>query len=226
MPSWEDDYPDEIGSWSADYVSVAVLDSMRTSHQLGIFMRLDTEPPLHIWMGVGDIPAGFDGVDPDGTVYLGGGRLLNIPSLEVLCNGQSGSAVFGISGIDPATALEVLDAMPPVRNKEVVIGLTTLDDYYQPNSSIIPVWIGRASHPKESSAPVAAGENPATTLALAVVTGDDTRSRPSSSLWSPAHQTALWRRFFPTPELQAANPRDRCCDQTPRLARGVAPVWP
>jgi hypothetical protein len=224
--SWEVDYAGEIGSWSAEYLPPAVIDGMRTSHQLGVFFRMDTNPPLHIWMGVSDIPAGFDGIDPDGTVYLGGGRLLNVPSLEVLCNGQSGSVVFGISGIDPATASEVLDTMPDVRGKEVTIGLTTLDDYYQPTTAIIPVWTGKASHPKESSAPVAGDENPVTTLSLAVVTGNDTRSRPSASLWTAAHQTALWRQFFPTAPEQAANPRDRCCDQTSRLARGVAPVWP
>lgn len=224
--AWEDDFTDLIGSWTAAYVPANVIESMRSSHQLGIFFRLDTEPALHIWMGVSDIPAGIDGVDPDGTVYLGGGRLLSVPSLEVLCNGQSGSAVFGISGIDPATAADVLDNMPDVRRKAVMIGLTTLDDYFQPNSSIIPVWSGTASHPKESSAPVAGDENPVTTLGLAVVTGNDTRSRPSASMWTSAHQAALWRQFFPTPELQAANPRDRCCDQTARLARGVAPVWP
>lgn len=226
MPSWEDDFTDLIGSWTADYVPAAVIERMRTSHQLGVFFRMDTDPPLHIWMGVSDIPAGFDGIDPDGTVYLGGGRLLNVPSLEVLCNGQSGSVVFGISGIDPATASEVLDAMPSVRGKQVVIGFTTLDDHYQPTTVIIPAWSGTASHPKEGSAPVAGDENPVTTLSLAVVTGNDTRSRPSASLWTAAHQTALWKQFFPTAPEQAANPRDRCCDQTARLARGVAPVWP
>ncbi len=77
---------------------------MRGSHQLGLFLRIDTDPGLHIYFGVNDIPLGFDSIDPDGTVYLGGGRLIGIPSLEILVNGTSAAVDFTISGIDPATA--------------------------------------------------------------------------------------------------------------------------
>jgi len=211
--AWMDTYAAQIGSWRADYVSAEVITSMSSSHQLGIFFYMATDPALHIWMGVNDIPAGIDGVTADGTVFLGGGRLLNVPSLEVLCNGQSGSVSFGISGIDPATAAEVMAAMPPVRGKQVMIALTTLDQYYQPTASLIPVWSGTASHPSEESAVVAGEDNPNVTLSLAVISGNNTRSRPSGSLWSSAHQKALY-------------PTDLGCDHTSRIARGVAPAWP
>jgi hypothetical protein len=211
--AWQDTYAAQIGSWTADYVPAAVLEAMSSSHVLGIFFYMATEPALHIWMGVNDIPAGIDGVTPDGTVFLGGGRLLNIPSLEVLCNGQSGSVSFGISGIDPATAAEVLAAMPPVRGKKVMIALTTLDQYYQPTASLIPVWSGTASHPTEESGVVPGDANPTVSLSLAVISGNNTRSRASGSLWSSAHQKADY-------------PTDRGCDQASRIARGVAPTWP
>ncbi|MER8959297.1 hypothetical protein [Mesorhizobium sp. M0701] len=204
---------DLIGSYSVQYVPQAVLDTMATSHILGIFFRLDTEPGLHIWAGVNDIPAGFDSIDPAGTVYLGGGRLLNIPTLEVLVNGQAGSVEFGLSGIDPDTALRVLDELPDVRGKDLKIGFTTLDQYYQPNSDIIGLWTGTASHPTESSPAVSGAESPTTTLSLAVVSGTNTRSRAALSLWSMPHQKALY-------------PTDRFCDNTARQARGVAPAWP
>ncbi|TIP07812.1 hypothetical protein [Mesorhizobium sp.] len=186
---------------------------MATSHQLAIFFRLDTDPGLHIWVGINDIPAGFDSIDPDGTVYLGGGRLLNIPTLEVLVNGQSSSAEFGLSGIDPDTALKVIDNLPDVRGKDVKIGFTTLDKHYQPVTSIIALWTGTASHPTESSPLVPGTESPTTTISLAVVSGTNTRSRASQVLWSGPHQKALY-------------PTDKGCDGTARLARGVAPAWP
>lgn len=207
--AWED----LIGSYSQEYVPQAVLDRMATSHILGIFFRLNTDPGLHIWAGVNDIPAGFDSLDADGTVYLGGGRLLNIPTLETLVNGQSSSVEFGLSGIDPDTAMNVLDNMPDVRGKDIKIGFTTLDDYYQPTGPIIALWTGTASHPTESSPPVTGTENPTTTITLAVVSGTNTRSRASQVLWSSPHQKEL----FPT---------DKFCDGTARLARGVAPPWP
>ncbi|TIX71694.1 MAG: hypothetical protein E5V25_07850 [Mesorhizobium sp.] len=206
-------WQDLIGSYSLEYVPQVVLDSMATSHILGIFFRLETDPGLHIWAGVNDIPAGFDSIDEDGTVYLGGGRLLNIPALEVLVNGQSSSVEFGISGIDPSTAQKVVDTMPDVRGKDIKIGFTTLDQYYQPTSSIVALWTGTASHPTESSPPVTGGEDKKTTLSLAVVSGTNTRSRASQVLWTPAHQKALY-------------PTDEFCSGVARLGRGVAPAWP
>ncbi|TIR34578.1 MAG: hypothetical protein E5X35_07650 [Mesorhizobium sp.] len=206
-------WQDLIGSYSLEYVPQAVLDSMATSHILAIFFRLDTDPGLHIWAGVNDIPAGFDSIDEDGTVFLGGGRLLNVPALEVLVNGQSSSVEFGISGIDPSTAQKVVDTMPDVRGKDIKIGFTTLDQYYQPTSSIVALWTGTASHPTESSPPVTGGEDKKTTLSLAVVSGTNTRSRASQVLWTPAHQKALY-------------PTDEFCSGVARLGRGVAPAWP
>ncbi|MCF6120905.1 hypothetical protein L2449_29190 [Mesorhizobium muleiense] len=186
---------------------------MAGSHILGIFFRLETDPGLHIWAGVNDIPAGFDSIDPDGTVYLGGGRLLNIPTLEVLVNGQSSSVEFGIAGIDPSTAQKVVDTMPDVRGKDLKIGFTTLDQYYQPMSSIVALWTGTASHPTESSPPVTGGEDKKTNLSLAVVSGTNTRSRSAQVTWTPAHQKALY-------------PTDEFCSGVARLGRGVAPPWP
>ncbi|ULJ73587.1 hypothetical protein [Rhizobium gallicum] len=190
-----------------------VVEAMRGSHQLGIFLRVDTDPALHMWFGVHDIPAGFDSIDPDGTVYLGGGVLMGVPTLEVLVNGTADSVDFTVSGIDPATGGKMLDSLPPVRGKLVQLGLTTLDQYYQPMSSIIPIWTGTASHPSESSPVVKGNESPSLTLALSVVSGETTRSRPSRSLWSGPHQKAI-------------SPTDLFCDGTARLSRGVQPVWP
>lgn len=206
-------WQDYIGSYSIEYVPPAVIEAMSGSHLLGVFFRLDTDPGLHIWTGVNDIPAGFDSIDPDGTVYLGGGRLLNVPNLEVLINGQSSSTEFGITGIDPDTAQRAIDSIPDVRGKEVKIGLTTLDQYYQPMSSIISVWSGTASHPTEAIQPVAGTEQPTVSLSLAVVAGNNTRSRAALTLWSSAHQKADY-------------PTDQFCDNTSRQSRGIAPAWP
>ncbi|RVG30795.1 hypothetical protein [Sinorhizobium meliloti] len=196
-----------------DWVPANVINAMRGSHQLGLFLRIDTDPGLHIYFGVNDIPLGFDSIDPDGTVYLGGGRLIGIPSLEILVNGTSDAVDFTISGIDPATGSRMLDSIPPVRGKAVQMGLTTLDEYFQPMSKIIPIWSGIASHPKEARPPIREGETATLALSLAVVAGENTRSRPARALWSDAMQKAI-------------SPTDDFCKQVARLARGVQPVWP
>lgn len=195
------------------YVPSIVIEEMRGSHQLGLFLLIDTDPALHIYFGVNDIPIGFDSIDPDGTVYLGGGRLIGIPSLEVLVNGTSDAVDFTVSGIDPATGAKMIDSIPPVRGARVQMGLTTLDQYYQPMTKIIPIWTGTASHPKETRPARKEGENATLSLSLAVVAGENTRSRPSRSLWSDAMQKAF-------------APSDDFCKQTARLSRGIQPVWP
>ena len=191
-----------------------VIEATRYSHQLGIFMHLATTPPFRVWCGVNDIPAGFDSIDADGVVYLGAGRLIGIPTLELLVNGAAGSVDFTLSGIDPATGAALLDSIPAVRGVDFYIGLTTLDDYFQPMSAIIPIWQARASHVGESSQTVTGETNPTLSLALSVVTGEPTRSRPSRAIWSAAMQKT------------AVSSTDRFCDNTARYARGVQPVWP
>lgn len=194
--------------WVPDHI----IEELRGSHQLGIFLRIDTDPALHIWFGVNDIPAGFDSVDPEGTVYLGGGRLIGLPTLEVLVNGTADSVEFTLSGIDSSTAAKTMESIPAVRGANVTLGITTLDQYFQPMSAIIPIWEGTASHTGEASPTATGDQSPSITLSLTVVTGEATRSIPARTLWSGAQQKAL-------------SSTDRFCDETARLDRGVQPSW-
>lgn len=190
-----------------------VIAEMRHSHNLGIFMRVGTSPPLHLWMGVNRVPIGFDSIDPDGTIYVGGGQLVGIPSLEVLINGVSDAVEFSVSGVDALTGSRMIDSIPPVRGCLVHIGITTLDKYNQPMTKPIPVWLGTASHVSETRSPANDGSPITLALSLSVVTGENTRSRASQALWSSAHQKALY-------------PTDLFCDNTGSLSRGVQPTWP
>lgn len=194
------------------YVPDAVVERLSYSHLLGIFMLVNSDPALHLYFGANDIPANFDGMDPSGTVYLGGGRLNGIPTLEVLVNGTADSVQFTMSGVDPATGAKVLDELPDVRGADIMIGLTTLDDYYQPMTDPIPIWSGMGSHVSEASGAVGPTEKPSLDLALTAVAGESTRSRAARVLWSPPHQKAI-------------SPTDKFCDETARLARGVQPTW-
>lgn len=196
-----------------DFYPSDIIEETRGSHQLGIFLRIGTTPPLHMWFGVNDIPARYDSIDPEGTVYMGGGKLVGIPTLEILVNGTADSVDFTLSGIDPVTGSKALDSLPSdLRGAPVQLGFTTLDQYYQPMSAILPVWTGTASHPGEQSPARASGEKATLNLSLAVVSGEATRSRAARTFWSSAHQKAI-------------SPTDKFCDGTSRLARGVQPTW-
>ncbi|TWD58079.1 hypothetical protein FB480_101834 [Agrobacterium vitis] len=200
-------------TYSVNYVPTVVTDALSGSHQLGIFMNIQTDPALHLWFGVNDIPAQIDSLDPSGTTYLGGGYLNGLPTLETQINGTSDSIELTLSGIDPKTGSALKNSIPPVRGCEIYIGLTTLDQYYQPMSDIIPIWQGKASHAAVESPPVSGVENRTLSLSLICTTGSDTRSRPSYARWSDA-------------QIQAEHPGDLFGQQTSRLARGVQPPWP
>lgn len=211
----------------ADWVPANVIERLRGSHMLGVFLHIELDPPLRIWLGMNDIPAGIEGVDPTtNEIYLGGGRLLGIPDLEVLINGQAEQVEFTLSGLTPEMVAELdIDAVD-LRGVVVRVGMTTLDDYYQPMSAIIPFWSGVAYGASETSPPVAGSQNYSSTVALGAEAGNMTRSRNAAILWSHPQQLAVWAEFFPTPESQAANPADQFCAGTARLARGVQPTWP
>lgn len=197
-----------------DWVPPHVIERLRGSTSVGIFVYADFDPPLRLWFGVNDVPIGMQAVDPsNGQTYLGGGRLQGVPELEVLINGIADRVEFSVSGIDPDEMAKINPEDLEVRGREIYVGITTLDDYHQPMSEIIPLWDGAASFVRQVMPPVAGTESPSVTLTLSVGGGNTTRARNSASLWSSVHQRAL----FPT---------DAFCDGTARLARGVAPAWP
>ncbi len=131
----------------------------------------------------------------------------------MLVNGTADSVEFTLSGIDTTTAAKTIDSLPVVRGAAVQMGITTLDQYFQPMSDIIPIWTGTASHVGEQSPATPSGQSVTLTLSLAVVAGEATRSRGARSVWSTPHQKAI-------------SPTDKFCDGVSRLARGVQPVWP
>lgn len=194
-----------------------VCEEMRGSHLLGVFIHIDTDPePTRVWLGVNDIPAGITSVDPTNQEkYLGGGWLREVPNLEILLNGRAERADFVLSGIKPGDVAEVDfdDLTLKIRGKKFRIGITTLDQFYQPMSDIIPLLTGKVSHPTESSPTVSGQDIPTVSLGLSVGFGSTTRDRSSQVLWSTPHHKAK----FPT---------DKFCDQTARLERGSNPSWP
>lgn len=197
------------------YVPDEVIEALRSSHTLGIFMRIDTTPTGRFWMGTSDIPIKFKGtsIEADGGTYIGGGVLGGIPTLEALINDVAERVEFQMSGLTQDQSAIFNANVPEVRGKKVHVGFTVLDTDYKPVSDIIPIWTGSASFFSERSPPVGSTETPLITMALSVASGAVTRSRPSASLWSHAHQQALY-------------PTDDFCKGTARLARGVAPSWP
>lgn len=194
-------------------ISNAIIDALRGDHILGIFVYCEFEPqPLALWFGTNDIELGIESI-VNGVRFQGGGVLQGVPELEVLVNGIADRVEFTLAGIDPSSLDRYEIEQYRVRGAPVYVGITCLDEYYQPVAPIQPLWDGRASFVRETMPPVSGEESPSVALMLSVGSGVTTRARASASIWSSAHQRALY-------------PTDAFCDGTARLARGVSPTWP
>jgi hypothetical protein len=192
----------------------AIINQLKAGDvNLGIFFTLKTTPPLNFWLGTADIIAGIDSVTPDGTLFLGGGRLIGVPTLEQLVNGKSDKVIFTISGVDAATGQTVLDTMPDVRYKNLFISITTLDTYFQPVNKPVPLWKGYASHQTKHISSVSGNDARTMSIDLTVVAGNNTRARSAQALWSYSQQLAK-------------HPGDLFCKNTGRIGRGFETTWP
>lgn len=179
-----------------------------------VFFRLATDPPLRLWCGINDIPIELVNVDAAGAVYLGAGRLLNVPDLEVLINGIADRVEFYLPGVSVENANRVAAAAPEIQGLPVHVGVATLDDRYQPVTNIIPVWYGLADlwamkQPLSSDR----DQPPSRTLVLSVGSGRTGRARARRASYTPAQQKLVY-------------PTDKFCDFTPRYTTLYEVVWP
>ena len=70
--------------------------------RLGLFLRLDIDPPLRCWLGDGPIKPGITVYDATDEKYFGYGKLLGMPSFQQLINGAGERIDISLSGVDPA----------------------------------------------------------------------------------------------------------------------------
>ncbi len=196
------------------YVSEELLAEFRKSRVIGIFLRIGSTPPLHMWFGVNDVKAGILVKDPDGTIYLGGGRFTKVPEFEVLINGIAERIDFSLSA-DEQAILDVInhEDFPDLKGAEVDLGVCGIDQYYQIVGHILPLWNGKISFFYERSEGVNAQEVPQRMIGISVGAGNVARKRGAAATWS----AAIHRLLHPT---------DAFFDNMARLARGVQPAWP
>jgi hypothetical protein len=197
------------------YVSGTVVSALRQSVNLGIFFRLATTPAaLRLCLGVNDVPIGIESVDPDGSVYVGAGRLIGIPQLEVLLNGLADRIEFYVDGVSNDDLVNLAPAAASVKGKAVTVGIATLDKRFQPTTNIIPLWSGFADFWSMQRKVQPIGEtNPSQMIALSVGTGDLARSRSRRSYWTSAQQKAV-------------SATDEFCDRVARYSSTYEVTWP
>lgn len=196
------------------YVPDATVAALRGNSSIGIFFRLGTSPALHLAFGINDIPILNPAVDPAGTVYLGGGRFLDVPALETLINGTADKVTFSLSGIEPAIGINFLDTAPSVLGAPVSVGIAPMDSLWQPMSNIVSLWTGVADFVAEEMKPEADMRRPRVlSFLLACSAGDTSRALPNFLTFTPQAQ-----------RLVAAD--DTFCNWVTRYVQTYRVVWP
>lgn len=197
------------------YLPDETVAAFRGSYRLGLFFRLDTDPGLHLWFGISDIAAKIADVDVDGTIYLGAGFLTDAPdSLEVLINGSAERADWVLSGVPAELAANLANDAPSVVGKRATFGISAMDDRWQMQSDIIPMWEGTADFWAEEQPVQTDPSRPKLRkLTLATMTGDASRALPYYSTWTDAIQRTI-------------SPTDKFCERVPRYYQGQIIRWP
>ncbi len=196
------------------WMSAQLKTALQGNHSIGYFFRLGTSPVGRLWTGARDVVAGFDGIDPIGSIYRGAGLLASLPDIEMLINGISADVDFRISGV--ATDLsELLEPdMPDVTGSEIMIGLQALTPRFAVLGPILPLATGKANsiqldQPRLKSA----SETPSRTYVLNCTFGETARSRSAVMTYTSASQRAI-------------SSDDAFCDRVARYSQGNNVTWP
>lgn len=196
------------------YFADATIAAFKASFNLGVFFRLGTSPALHMSFSVNDIPIQMPGLDAVGTVYQGGGRLQNIPALELMVNGLSSKVSFTLNGVDSTLAQMMLDSAPEVLGAPVTVGICPMDQYFQPVGAITAMWTGTAEYVSEEITVERDIAKPQTqSLALIASAGDTSRAFSSFLTFTDAAHRAI----FAT---------DSFFDRVSRQVVGYRVTWP
>lgn len=186
------------------------------SVRVGVFFRLETDPVVRLWLGVGP----FETTQPDvldaaGASYNGFGEISDIPELSQLINGTAERVEFTISGVS-GHILKIASGgdAQQVKGKRASVGFAIFDSDWQLLGPI--KWI-RTYVCDFLSIQQALTDDPAQpivrTITLSCGSLLTARRRPSLS-------------YFTNQDQQARHPGDSFCERTPVYANQFNKEWP
>lgn len=198
--------------FSFNDTELAALESGIVS--LGIFFRLDTSPPVRLWLGFGNIEPGVNVYDPSGATYAGFGELREIPALRQLLNGTAERVEFILSGVSgEILSIASGDDSDEVKNKSAALGFGLMTEQWAMMGSVhwcanyIADVLSINQQPSDGLNPIVR------TISLSVGSRFTGRRRPSLSYLSDADQ-------------QARFPGDLFCSLVGNYAHGFNKQFP
>ena len=196
------------------FVADSVVAQFKGNYNLGIFLRVGTTPALHLSFSCNDIPVYIPTLDATNVVYQGGGRIIDLPQLEMMIKGISGKVTFGMSALDPVLVAAVMSSAPKVQGALVTVGICPMDWQWQPQGTIIPVWTGTAEFVAQEMKVETDPEKPRTqSLSLTASGGDSSRA-------------FSYLQTFTDQAQRLVSATDNFCQNVSRYFQTYVVVWP
>lgn len=171
-----------------------------------ILIRIDAADPARLWSGVGDLAIPADAVEPEDSVYLGGGELISAPDFQQLINGVAERLDIVVSGVSSEAIRLAREEAESAKGARVDIGVIAFDEDWQAGAVS---WIGRfrVDTLTVGSQPVQDGRT--RTLTLSIASDDTNRSRAPLA-------------FFTDAEQRRRSPTDAIFDQVASISAGTS----
>lgn len=185
------------------------------SVRIGVFFRLETDPIVRVWLGVGAIEPGVNVYDISGASYDGLGAITSVPPFRQLINGKAERVDFTVSGVS-GEILQVASGGDPeqVKGKRVAVGFALMAEDWSLLGAI--KWCAnytadylsiRQEVTNSPQAPIVR------TISLSCGTLLTGRRRPSFS-------------YFTDYDQQARFPGDLFCQRVSVYVNGFSKTWP
>ncbi|WP_347271621.1 hypothetical protein [Rhizorhabdus histidinilytica] len=149
-------------------------------------VRIDCDPPVLLWSGVGPLPVPADAVVPAPAVALGGGQLISVPDFQQLIGGTAERLDFVVSGVDDDMLQLAIEEAPTVRGARVDVGTASFDEDWQLSSieweNVFEARALTVSRPKMQ------GGRATRSVTLTIVQGSTRRARALQAYFTDADQ--------------------------------------
>lgn len=194
-------------------LSEAEINALRSdTTSIGIFFRMGTEPPIRLWLGVGEIQPGINAYDDANETYFGLGTLIDVPALQQLINGVADRITFQLSGVSEEVLITAAGEADSIKNATVAVGICIFGrDWVQLG---VPKWMfrGRADY-----------------LTINQQSGEGNQMLRVVELSVGSLLTGRRRRglsYMTDEDQQERFPGDLMCERTALYTNGVEKVWP
>lgn len=145
--------------------------------------------PIRLFTGFSPFNYAGDDVDPSGGVYLGFGRLTEVPALTQLINGAAQRIEFVLSGVDADVMALADEEAPTLRDADAFVGVGIWnEDYELISGGVVWLWEGVSDAPR--IALTTTEDEAVRKVILSVGSPSTSRRRPRFGYWTDLEHQA------------------------------------